>query len=124
MLVGGCSKIALPCATKSAERSISILIAVEGIYEIASAEEPTTIAKMRTLAKRLNKLATPIWEYLDPLVESLSNTGIDALQELLDALGDLEDAEDEARDAEDAMEVDVIGYAENFMDAWRKTKQP
>gem|GEM_PF-6854151 len=87
---------------------------------------------MRTVAKRLTKLGAPIAEYLDPLVESLyaaqeglaEDPAIEALQELRDATMDLESAEGEAADAEDELEVDVIGYAENFTDAWAKARHP
>lgn len=110
----------------------SVLKAVEGIYEVASADEPTTLGRMRTVAKRLTKLGTPIAEYLDPIVESIyeaqEGRGEDpaaaALQDLLDAANDLASAEDEAADADDEVEVDVIGYAQNFVDAWQKAEHP
>lgn len=110
-----------------------VLKAVEGIYEVANAEEPTTLGKMRTIAKRLTRLATPIAEYLDPLMEPLwdAREGIetedrdfDALDELQSAVSDLQGAEDEAADAEDEVDVDVIGNAQNFVDAWEKARHP
>lgn len=101
-----------------------VLKAVEGIYEVADAEYPATLGKMRTVAKRLTKLGGPIAEYLNLLVETLPAAAIEGLQELLDATMDLESAEGEAADAEDEVEVDVIGYAENFTDAWAKARHP
>lgn len=111
----------------------NVLKAVEGIFEVASTEYPTTVTKMRAVAKRLTRLGTPVADYLDPLVTSLyealadpdvETPEVSALQELLDAANDLVSAEDEASDATDEVEVDVIGYAENFVDAWQKAPNP
>ena len=51
----------------------NVLKAVEGIHEIASADDPTTLAKMRAVAKRLTRLAQPVVDYLEPLHEALED---------------------------------------------------
>jgi hypothetical protein len=111
----------------------AVLKAVEGIFEIASADEPTTLGKMRTLAKRSAKLAKTVADHLEPIVTSLDEARedpdvpdpvVDALQRLLDAADALMGAEYEAEDAEDEVEVDVVGYAQEFADAWLAAPNP
>jgi hypothetical protein len=106
-----------------------VLKAVEGLFEVANADEPTTLGKMRTVAKRLSRLGTTVADHLEPIVESLDEQRedpavpdpvVDALQAVLDSAYDLTGAEDEAAEAEDEVEVDVIGYAQDFVDAWHK----
>ena len=107
----------------------AVLKAVEGLFEVANADEPTTLGKMRTVAKRLSSLGTTVADHLEPIVESLDEQRedpavpdplVDALQAVLDSAYDLTGAEDEAAEAEDEVEVDVIGYAQDFVDAWQK----
>lgn len=107
----------------------SVLKAVEGLFEVANAEEPATLGKMRTIAKRLTKLGTIVVDHLEPIVESLHEQRgdldtpdpvVDALQALLDTAYDLTSAEEEAESAEEEIDVDVIGYAQSFVDAWQE----
>ncbi len=104
----------------------AVLKAVEGIYEVASADDPTTVGKMRTVAKRLTKLSTPIAEYLDVLMADMPEDGsrFDAFDEFRAEVDELLGLADEAEEAEDEIEVDVIGRAQGFVDAWQKTPNP
>lgn len=103
-----------------------VLKAVEGIYEVASADDPTTVAKMRTAANRLTKLGTPVFEFLDALMDSMpddapARSEFEDLHAIADELVRLTD---EAEDAEDEFEVDVISRAQEFVDVWQKTPNP
>lgn len=103
-----------------------VLKAVEGVFEVASADDPTTLGKLRTMAKRLTKLAEPIAEYVDSLLDSLDEddpryAGFEDFRSLVD---DLEGAAEEAADVEDVVEMDVIGTAQGFVDGWLKAPNP
>lgn len=105
----------------------NVLKAVEGIHEIASADDPTTLARMRAVAKRLTRLAQPVVDYLEPLHEALEDSDgpeAETLGDLLSEAHHLLDAESEAEDAEDEVSMDVIGYAQVFVDAWQKARHP
>jgi hypothetical protein len=104
----------------------AVMKAVEGIYEIASADEPTTVGKMRAVAKRLTKLGTPVFEFLDSVLDRVddehpSRTAFEDLHSLADELVQLAD---EAEEAEDELDVDVIARAQEFVDQWQKTPNP
>lgn len=103
-----------------------VLKAVEGIYEVASADEPTTLGKMRTVAKRLTKLGTPVYEFLDSLLDEMDDEHPSraAFEDLHSIAAELEALADEAEDAEDELDVDVIARAQEFVDEWRKTPNP
>lgn len=103
-----------------------VLKAVEGVFEVASADEPTTLGKLRTIAKRLTKLAEPIAEYVDSLLDSLDEddsryAGFEDFRSLVE---ELEGAAEEAADAADVMEMDIIGTAQGFVDEWLKAPNP
>lgn len=103
-----------------------VLKAVEGIYEVASADEPTTLGRMRTVAKRLTKLGTPVYEFLDSLLDEMGDEhpSREAFEDLHSIAAELEALADEAEDAEDELDVDVIARAQEFVDEWRKTPNP
>lgn len=103
-----------------------VLKAVEGIFEVASADEPTTLGKMRTVAKRLTKLGTPVYEFLDSLLDAMDDEHPSraAFEDLHSIAAELEALADESEDAEDELDVDVIGRAQEFVDEWRKTPNP
>lgn len=103
-----------------------VLKAVESVFEVASADEPATLGKLRTTAKRLTKLAEPIAEYVDSLLDSLDEDDprYAGFEDFRSAVDDLEGAADEAADAEDAMDMDVIGVAQGFVDEWMKVPNP
>ena len=105
----------------------NVLKAVEGIHEIASADDPTTLAKMRAVAKRLTRLAQPVVDYLEPLHKALEDSETpeaETLGDLLDEAYYLLETESEAADAEDEVSMDVIGHAQGFVDAWQKARHP
>lgn len=105
---------------------VPVLRAVESIFEVASAAEPTTLAKMRTVAKRLTKLGMPVYEFLDSLLEDIdeehpSRGAFDVLHSIA---AELEALADEAEGAEDELDLDVIARAQEFVDEWLKAPNP
>lgn len=97
-----------------------VLNAVRGIFDLASADEPATLAKMRSLARKATNCAFPVLNHLEPLLDGLEDDYpyLSALEDLMQAAQDLDELADQAADAEDAFEVDVIAAAQEFVDLW------
>ena len=104
----------------------SVLKSVEGIHEVASADEPTTLGRMRTVAKCLTKLGTPVHEFLDSLLDEMNDEHPlrAAFEDLHSIAAELEALADEAEDAENEFGVDVVARAQDFVDESRKTPNP
>ncbi len=81
---------------------------------------------MRSVAKTLTRLATPVGKYLDVLMADMPEDGsrFDAFDEFRAEVEDLIGLAEEAEDAEDETDVDVIGRAQGFVEAWQKTPNP
>lgn len=80
------------------------------LHELEMADDPTSVAKLRTLTKQAVKACEPLKQHCRWMSENASHDDAsDAWAEVDDRLSELDSALGEAADADDPEDVDILG---------------